>query len=141
MSLVALLCTNLAVVAAAMFGLWLLSLALRDVSIVDIFWGLGFVLIAWVSLACTGAASPRGWLIAVLTSLWGSRLAVYLAWRNMGRPEDYRYRAMRERYGTPLPTRQSVSRVRTAGSRDVVRLTPLAAGNCEQPTAERTRPE
>src|SRR5258705_93936 len=38
--------TALCLCAAAMFALWLASLALRDASIVDIFWGPGFALIA-----------------------------------------------------------------------------------------------
>jgi steroid 5-alpha reductase family enzyme len=38
--------TNLAAAMALMFCVWLLSLAKKDVSIVDIFWGLGFVVIA-----------------------------------------------------------------------------------------------
>ena len=51
MSLAGLLLTSLAVSLGAMLGLWLLSLRLRDASIVDIWWGPGFALIALVSLA------------------------------------------------------------------------------------------
>jgi steroid 5-alpha reductase family enzyme len=38
-------------------------------------------------------------LIVVLTSVWGLRLAGYLAWRNLGKGEDFRYRAMRHKHG------------------------------------------
>ena len=41
-----LLLTNLGLVAACMTLLWLVSLPLRNVSIVDIFWGPGFAVIA-----------------------------------------------------------------------------------------------
>ena len=34
-----------------------------------------------------------------MVTIWGMRLAGYLAWRNWGKPEDYRYVAMRERHG------------------------------------------
>lgn len=87
-----------AVIAGCMVSLWLLSLRLNDSSIVDLFWGFGFVVIGWVTLAVHGA-SPRGWLVCALVSLWGLRLAIYLTWRNHGRGEDPRYTAMRNRHG------------------------------------------
>ncbi len=43
MATVPLLATTAGVVAGFMVALWLLSLMLRDASIVDIFWGLGFL--------------------------------------------------------------------------------------------------
>ncbi len=45
--------------AGCLFLLWLVSLRLRDASIVDIFWGLGFVLAAWITLATTSGAPSR----------------------------------------------------------------------------------
>lgn len=89
-------------VAGMMLCVWLLSIYLRDVSIVDIGWGLGFVLIAWVAFA----GSPRTvrcWLISILTTIWGVRLSGYLFARNHGKPEDYRYAAMREKHGSRFP--------------------------------------
>jgi steroid 5-alpha reductase family enzyme len=95
----ALLLATLSALAAAMLALWLLSLALRDASIVDVFWGLGFVLVAWLGFGLADGHAPRRLLVAVLVTLWGVRLAGYLAWRNAGSGEDYRYRAMRRRHG------------------------------------------
>lgn len=92
------------VIAGCMVVLWLLSLRLRDSSIVDLFWGFGFVVIGWVTFAVQGA-SVRGWLVSALVSLWGLRLAVYLTWRNHGRGEDPRYTAMRNRHGPAWPFR------------------------------------
>lgn len=91
---------NLGALVASLLGVWLLSLALRDVSIVDIFWGIGFVLVAVVSLACAKSQPPRAGLMVTLTLVWGLRLAGYLGWRKFGKPEDYRYRALRESYGS-----------------------------------------
>jgi steroid 5-alpha reductase family enzyme len=89
------------VVAGCMFALWLLSLVLRDASIADIFWGLGFVLIAAVAFLLTddGGGSPRRGVLVAMVSLWGVRLAAYLLWRNAGGGEDPRYVAMRRRWG------------------------------------------
>ena len=87
------------VIAGAMVLLWLLSLVLRDASIVDIFWGTGFVVIAWTAFVVADGAEPRRWMLALLTSIWGLRLTGYLAWRNIGKGEDYRYTEMRDRWG------------------------------------------
>lgn len=90
---------NAALIALALFVLWLISIRMKDVSIVDIFWGIGFVLIAWATMLLQESVSLRATLIVVLATLWGGRLASYLAWRNMGKGEDYRYQAMREPHG------------------------------------------
>ncbi len=98
MTLSQILLLNAAVIFGAMLVLWAISLRLKDASIVDIFWGLGFVLVAWVTFAF-GNGSPRAIILVVLTTLWGVRLAGYLAWRNHGRGEDPRYKAMRDYRG------------------------------------------
>ena len=103
MSLLQIFATNLAVIAGTLILIWLISLRLKDASIVDIFWGLVFVTIAWVTFLVTSSQSLRCALMTTLVTIWGIRLAGYLAWRNIGRPEDYRYRAMRERYGDRFP--------------------------------------
>jgi steroid 5-alpha reductase family enzyme len=84
--------------AGAMFVMWLVSLAVKDSSIVDIFWGPGFVIVAWAGVMQVGW-SPRGTLAVGLVTLWGLRLAAYLAWRNLGKGEDPRYQAMRRARG------------------------------------------
>ena len=95
-----LLASTLAFTAVAMLLLWLLSLRLRDASIVDISWGPGFAAIAAFSLALGPGGDPaRGRLILVLAAAWGLRLGAYLFWRNAGKGEDYRYQAMRRRHG------------------------------------------
>jgi len=82
-----------------MLSVWVLSLAKRDTSIVDIFWGLGFVVIAAFAFALTPGYRPRKLLLLTCTVLWGVRLSLYLLWRNWRQEEDYRYRAMRKRHG------------------------------------------
>ncbi|REJ94166.1 MAG: DUF1295 domain-containing protein [Planctomycetota bacterium] len=79
--------------------LWLLSVAKRDASIVDPFWGSGFVVVAWVAGLWFDFAHSRAYLLTGLTTLWGLRLSLYLLWRNAGKGEDFRYRAMREKHG------------------------------------------
>jgi steroid 5-alpha reductase family enzyme len=79
--------------------IWLISVRLRNASIVDIFWGAGFVAGAWIYLGLADARTARGWLVVGLVTLWGLRLSIHLLVRNLGKGEDYRYRAMRQRHG------------------------------------------
>lgn len=85
-----------AAVTAAMIALWLISVSVRDASIVDIFWGPGFAMIAVIVFATADGAPARKWLLTGLTVIWALRLGGYLAWRNLGKGEDPRYRRMRE---------------------------------------------
>jgi steroid 5-alpha reductase family enzyme len=96
---------GLGAVLASMTLVWLLSLARRDASIVDVFWGPGFVIAAWVYVVASATRTSRGVLAAVLVTLWGLRLALHILWRSRGRGEDYRYRAMRERDPAGFPRR------------------------------------
>ena len=82
-------------IAGLMVVTWLISLVISDVSIVDMIWGLGFVVAVWAAFVTAGAPTSRGILTAVLVTIWGLRLTAYLVWRNLGKPEDYRYQAMR----------------------------------------------
>ncbi len=80
--------------------LWLVSLALKNSSIVDIFWGAGFVVANWVAFALTpNGMGARNWIIAILVTVWGLRLSLYILSRNWGKPEDFRYRAWRKQAG------------------------------------------
>lgn len=93
--------TNLAATAGALLAcvlvLWLASIRLRDVSIIDIFWGPGFGIVAVVgyllALDAGAGAEPRRLLVTTLTVLWSVRLGAYLWWRNAGKGEDPRYTA------------------------------------------------
>lgn len=82
---------------------WLASLVKRDASIIDIFWGLGFVTLAWFYRSRIPVDSFRQTLVPLLVTLWGLRLAIYILWRNRGRDEDYRYVAMRKKWGARFP--------------------------------------
>jgi steroid 5-alpha reductase family enzyme len=78
--------------------LWLASLIRRDVSLVDPWWSMGFLLVTARTLWSTGP-TPAKWLLLAVVSLWAARLWAYLLWRSRGRPEDPRYAEFRQRYG------------------------------------------
>lgn len=93
------LAVSAAALAVALLALWGIARALRDVGIVDVFWGAGFVGVAWIAWTLAAAPGARGALLALGVTLWGLRLSGYLLWRNWGEPEDRRYRAMRRGHG------------------------------------------
>src|SRR5690606_9866688 len=89
------------VILVLMVLLWLLSLRLQDASIVDIFWGLGFVITYWLMVWIAGSTlTTRIILLGILVTIWGARLALYIYQRNHGNPEDFRYVKWRAEAGT-----------------------------------------
>ncbi len=90
---------NAGVVTLLMLTLWIGSILCRNASIVDAFWGFGFVLVAWTTFWMT-EPQQRSVLLPALTTIWGMRLSLFLTWRNWGLPEDFRYRSMRDKHGT-----------------------------------------
>ena len=78
------------VLLACVVSLWLLSIRLRDASIIDIFWGPAFGVVAVVGyvLGAGHGVEVRRTLITVLTVLWAVRLGGYLFWRNHGKGEE-----------------------------------------------------
>ena len=89
------------VILGLMTLLWLVSLALKNSSIVDIFWGTGFVIVTWVAFLLT----PEGFvgrkvLLCALVTIWGLRLSLHILTRNWGKPEDFRYQAWRKEAGS-----------------------------------------
>lgn len=84
---------------AAMTFWWIVSLATKDVSVVDRWWGLGFVLLVVAAWQMAGGTGPR-FYVFFLVLAWGVRLAAHLYGRYQNdRVEDRRYVAMRQKHG------------------------------------------
>jgi steroid 5-alpha reductase family enzyme len=92
----------------AAFGMmslcWLASLALGDVSIVDILWAPAFAVVGWLCAGLAPVTGPRGWMVLGLVTLWAVRLGSHILarWLRHGR-EDYRYAAIRAKRGPNFP--------------------------------------
>ena len=90
------LISTLAPVLACTIALWAVSLQLKNASIIDIFWGLGFVVSFWL----TYIQAPHNnhivpTLLGVLVTAWGLRLAIHILLRSFGKGEDKRYAKFR----------------------------------------------
>ena len=57
--------------AAALTALWFFSLLRRDASIVDPFWGAGFVLVAGLAAWRHWPVTTRGAILLGMTAVWG----------------------------------------------------------------------
>jgi len=89
----------LIVIVMLMTVLWIISIIIRNVSIVDLFWGPGFIISSiFYFLRCQGNPD-RKLVTLIVVALWGIRLALHLAVRNIGKGEDFRYREFRKKFG------------------------------------------
>ena len=68
--------------------LWIWSVFIKNVSIIDVFWGFGFVCVNVFYACMSGDLTARKLLVLSLVTIWGLRLAIYLASRNYGKGED-----------------------------------------------------
>lgn len=82
------------------FLVFIIAQIKQNNGLVDIAWGLGFVVVAFNSYFSGSHQTERGALVTILVTLWGLRLAYYLFRRNWNKSEDYRYVNMRKRWGT-----------------------------------------
>ncbi|MGL4772737.1 MAG: DUF1295 domain-containing protein [Clostridium sp.] len=89
-----------AVVVSIFFIIFfIIGQVLKNNSIVDIGWGLGFVTLIVALGVKDGFSNNKANLVLIMVLLWGLRLAYYLFKRNVGKPEDYRYVNLRKRWG------------------------------------------
>ncbi len=89
--------SGLGAAAALGFATWLNSLRRHDVSIVDSMWPWLIVAPALIAVLLADAPQSRGVLALVLAGLWALRLSTHITLRHRGKPEDYRYQAIRRR--------------------------------------------
>ena len=78
---------------------FLVSMRMKKTSIVDVVWGSGFILVALLNLLLAEEITARQLIITGLVILWGVRLIVHLYPRILKKPEDFRYRQMKEKWG------------------------------------------
>lgn len=68
----------------------------------DIAWGGGFVVVAWVMQWANRDDTFYAQIITtIMVTVWGLRLAYHIGLRNLSKPEDARYQAMRKKWRGP----------------------------------------
>lgn len=70
----------------------------NNLGLVDLAWGLTFVVITWSQYYLNKPTSWIPLIIAFFVTIWGGRLFIHLAIRNWNKPEDFRYTNMRQRW-------------------------------------------
>lgn len=92
------------IVFSFMVVLFVIAQRLKDNSIVDIGWGMGFVLIATSGFLQSEKSTVQCLTLALIT-IWGLRLGFYVHRRNKGKGEDYRYAQWRKDWGDHVAIR------------------------------------
>lgn len=95
-----LLALGLGFALTSMSVLWLVSLRLRDSSIVDVYWGLGLGALYWIYALAAPPLGARTWLMGAAMTIWSVRLALHIFARNRGSGEDPRYARWRAEAGS-----------------------------------------
>ena len=98
--LVELVITGFVLSLLFMTVMWILSVRLSDVSIVDRVWGVNFVLLSCAYVISAENFTARSLFVLVLITVWGLRLSWHIHSRNRQHGEDLRYVKMREKNGT-----------------------------------------
>ncbi len=80
------------------FIFFVIATIIKNNSIVDIGWGLGFVITAWILMIIYGFTIEK-LVVNILVSLWGLRLFYHIMKRNLFKDEDFRYKAWRKAWG------------------------------------------
>ena len=79
--------------------IFIIATVIKNNSIVDIGWGMGFVVGSWLTLLVTENPTVLSYAIVGFISVWGLRLSLRLLKRNYGKPEDFRYAQWRKEWG------------------------------------------
>ncbi len=87
------------VLAALQAGTFAVARRIGRYNVVDVVWGLGFVLVALIAALLGDGSRGRRVLLLVLVAVWGLRLSLYIGRRTAGKGEDPRYTQLLERYG------------------------------------------
>ena len=80
------------------FVIWyIIAAIIKNSGIIDIGWGFGFVVVAWIGFF--QSISIVSIVLTLMVSLWGLRLTYHIFKRNAGKLEDFRYANFRREWG------------------------------------------
>lgn len=96
------LLTGLSCVALFMTATWLIQLCTRDAGVVDAVWSWSLGFLGLLYAVVGPAPLPQRIALGLMATLWGLRLGTHIFLRNHGKPEDRRYRGLREEWGAQV---------------------------------------
>jgi steroid 5-alpha reductase family enzyme len=76
---------------------FLIAILRKNFAVIDIGWGLGFILISLIAYMYHPNSFRNAFLLMLVT-IWGLRLAIYIFGRSRGKPEDHRYAKFRQEW-------------------------------------------
>lgn len=79
--------------------LFVIGTLLKNNSIVDIGWGIGFIIVSYGLMIYEGKITEPTLITSILITIWGVRLSYHIYGRNHNKPEDFRYAKWREEWG------------------------------------------
>lgn len=80
-------------------SLWFLLVPVtKNVGLVDLAWGLLYVIVIWVQVITYHPNHIISFTLIIVVNLWGLRLFGYLALRNWNKTEDFRYTQMKKKW-------------------------------------------
>ncbi len=87
------------VVFSFMLLLFIIGLVQKNNGIVDVGWGIGFILVALYTFFTNGSFTLLQIVVTILVVVWGLRLSLHIYTRNIGKSEDFRYANWRQQWG------------------------------------------
>ena len=84
------------ILLAFFFLTFLVAQRIKNNGLIDVIWGIGFIVTAITSYILGQPSGIAPIIMVVCVLIWGSRLSYYLIRRNVGKPEDFRYKKMRD---------------------------------------------
>ncbi|MBL7777551.1 MAG: DUF1295 domain-containing protein [Chitinophagales bacterium] len=112
--------------------MFLIALWLKNNGVADVGWGVGFMLVAWLTFFWFGNDRMHQKIVTFLVTIWGLRLTLYLAVRNWGEPEDFRYANWRKEWGGSVVWRSFLQVFMLQGFFMFINLLPVIVVNSSE---------
>ncbi len=91
--------------SALMAGAWCVQRFTDNSGWVDVVWSFGMGIAGLVLAVFPGPMTARRYVVAILIAAWAVRLGLHIAHRSLTGPEDARYAALRQEWGTGFQRR------------------------------------
>ena len=116
---------------AFMCTMFVIAQLIKNNSIVDIGWGVGFIIVTVVTFFAFGDDRFHQKLVSYLVIVWALRLSIYIGIRNIGQPEDFRYANWRKEWGSNFLLRSFLQVFMLQGAIMFINVLPVIVVNSD----------